>query len=198
MYIIHSLTEFVLNHGYIGIFIATALEYACFPVSSEILFPFIGYCIGKGELNIFLSLLISDIASVTGCSFCYCIGRFGQKFLNITIFRLFPQVKLATDNASEWFTRKGNLSVLFGRLFPLVRTYISFPAGVLKMNYLKFIFFTSIGASIWNTLLISTGYLLKEHWEEAKIMISNPVIILCLCLALLVFIKKHISKTISS
>jgi len=195
MNILYSVSEFVTNHGYIGIFIATALEYACFPVSSEILFPFIGYCAARGGLNIVLSVFISTLAAIAGCSFCYLMGRFGQKLLAITLFKIFPKTKLAVDNASSWFIKKGSMSVLFGRLFPLVRTYISFPAGIAKMNYIKFISLTYAGAALWNTALISSGYLLGEHWEEAKIIIKSPFFIICSGIVLIMFpIKKLFKK----
>ena len=199
MNILYSVSEFIINHGYTGIFIATALEYACFPVSSEILFPFIGYCAAKGGLSIVLSVFISVIAATAGCSFCYALGRFGQKMLNITIFKLFPKTKHAVDNASEWFLKNGNMSVLFGRLFPLVRTYISFPAGMMKMNYLRFITLTSIGSSIWNTFLISSGYFLGEHWSKVNTSTNYSIFVICICIALLIyFLKTFISKNISS
>lgn len=184
-----SVSEFVLNHGYMGIFIATLLEYACFPVSSEILFPFIGCCAAKGGLNIAFSVGISTLGAICGCSFCYCIGRFGEKFLRATLFKKMPGLKLAVDNASVWFRQKGSTSVFFGRIFPLVRTYISFPAGMAKMSYIKFIFYTAAGAVIWNTFLISAGYFLGEHCKDAFSTIKgSPLIFLILSVLIVIFV----------
>lgn len=173
MNIFTSVSGFVLRHGYIGIFIATMLEYACFPVSSEILFPFIGCCAAKGGLSIIVSVAVSTLGAVCGCSFCYALGRFGEKFMRMTAYKKFPKLKIAVDNASTWFRKKGSGSVFFGRVFPLVRTYISFPAGMAKMNYIKFILFTASGAAIWNTLLISAGYVLGEHWQNVSRFINT-------------------------
>ena len=189
MSIFISVSEFILNHGYTGIFIATLLEYACFPVSSEILFPFIGCCAAKGGLNIAFSVGVSTLGAICGCSFCYCIGRFGEKFLRATLFKKMPKLKLAVDIASVWFRQKGIAAVFFGRVFPLVRTYISFPAGMAKMSYIRFIFYTAAGAAIWNTLLISAGYFLGEHWKDAALIIkSSPFVFFMICGLIIIFV----------
>ncbi len=173
MNILYSVSEFIINHGYLGIFVSTMLEYACFPISSEILFPFIGYCASKGGLSIVLSLIFSTIAAIIGCSFCYALGRFGETFLRKTLFRKFPKLKLAVDNSSIWFRKKGSISVLFGRCFPLIRTYISFPAGMAKMSYIKFVSYTAVGSALWNTALISIGFFLGENWERAGLIFKS-------------------------
>lgn len=195
MSVLSSVSAFVLNHGYLGIFAATALEYACFPISSEILFPFIGYCASKGGLSIFVSVFVSTSGAALGCSFCYALGRFGEKFLRLTLFKKFSKLKTAIECASEKFQDKGSLSVLWGRCFPLIRTYISFPAGISKMNYMKFIFYTVCGASVWNFFLISLGFFLGEHWQNAgQIMGKIPFKAVLIFLFVFFILRKLMKK----
>lgn len=195
MNVINSVSAFVLNHGYLGIFAATALEYACFPISSEILFPFIGCCAAKGGLSILFSVLVSTLGAAFGCSFCYMLGRFGESFLHMTLFKKFPKLKAAVCYASEKFQKKGSLSVFWGRCFPLIRTYISFPAGISKMNYLKFLFYTVCGAFLWNTFLISLGFFLGEHWQTAgQIMGKIPFKAVLTFLVTFFILKKLLKK----
>lgn len=172
-HIFDILIEMIQHFGYAGILISTGMEYACFPVSSELLLPFIGYTISKGEMNLFLTILTSTVGGMIGCSFCYGIGRFGGNFIDRTICRKSKAAKAGIDHAKQFFLKHGKQSVLIGRIFPLVRTYISIPAGMAKMNYSSFLFYTTMGAFLWNTALISCGYFLGEHWEEAKTIIKT-------------------------
>lgn len=194
MNVLSSVSDFILSHGYLGIFFATMLEYACFPISSEILFPFIGYCASRGGLSIFISLVVSSAGALFGCSFCYSVGRFGEKFLRTTLYKKFPAIKTAIDNASLWFRKKGSLSVFFGRVLPLVRTYISFPAGIAKMNYFKFAFLTVAGASIWNAMLISAGFFLGEHWDKAGAIIKGAPFKIIIAAVIFLFVLNRVLK----
>lgn len=151
--------------GYWGILGAAALEYACFPVSSEILLPFIGYSVYMGKLNLALAVLFSTLGSIIGCSFCYGAGRFGRNVMEKLFSKHFSSINLGIEKAEQYFAKAGKQSVFYGRLMPIVRTYISFPAGMTKMNYLSFLGYSTAGALLWNTVLISMGYYMGEHWE---------------------------------
>lgn len=187
------MTDFILylsgiinSLGYLGIFGAAALEYACFPVSSEILLPFIGYSVYMGKLNLPLAVLFSTIGGVIGCSFCYGAGRFGRGIMDNIFSKRFCSVKLGIEKAEKYFVNQGKHSVFFGRLMPIVRTYISFPAGMAKMNYLTFLGYSSAGALLWNTFLISLGYYMGEHWEEISLFFGNNKIAISLIVLMLV------------
>lgn len=192
--IINILIEIINSFGYLGIFVATGLEYACFPVSSELLLPFIGYTVSKGELNIFYTILVSTAGGVIGCTFCYLIGRFFGDFINATICKRFKSAKIGIDNAKNHFNKYGCQSVMVGRVFPIVRTYISIPAGMAKMNFFEFIIFSGIGALVWNTLLISIGFFLGEHWSEAKEILNNNKYLLYFILASLIVTVIYFAK----
>lgn len=159
--------------GYLGIFASTALEYACFPISSELLLPFIGFTVSKGEMNLVYTILASTLGGVAGCSFCYCIGRFGGDFIDRTLCRKFKGIRLGIQHARGYFNRYGKQSVLIARIFPIVRTYISIPAGMAKMDYGGFVLYSALGALVWNTVLISVGYFLGDHWNETAFFMGQ-------------------------
>lgn len=183
------LTEIINQLGYLGIFVTTGLEYACFPVSSELLLPFIGYTISKGEMNLAVAILISTLGGIIGCLFCYMIGRFGGEFIEKTICKKSKTASLGIEHAKQYFLKHGNQSVMLGRVLPIVRTYISVPAGMAKMDLFHFLVYTGLGALAWNTVLISLGYYLGEHWLVAKEMIkSNSIFIIGAVVLILVFV----------
>lgn len=186
------LVEIINNFGYIGILVATGMEYACFPISSELLLPFIGYTISKGEMNLIITILVSTLGGIVGSLFCYCVGRLGGNFIEKTICKRFKTAALGIANAKKYFDKYGKQSVMIGRIFPIIRTYISIPAGMAKMDATYFTIYTGIGAFIWNTLLISSGYYLGEHWDEVKMVLkshSNLIYVLIFLLVVLIIFR---------
>lgn len=190
------LMSIVDNMGYVGIFMSTALEYACFPVSSEILLPFIGCSVYNGSMELIPSVFVSVLGAVLGCSFCFFAGRIGKSFIE-NICRKHPCVKSSVVSAEERFEKHGDFSVFVFRLFPIARTYISFPAGMSKMKYSKFIYFSFAGAFIWNSILISSGYILGEYWSSVSVFMKshktvfNIIIFSVIALLILKSLKKH-------
>ena len=187
--ILDTITDMVSTFGYLGIFIATSLEYGCFPISSEVLLPFIGYFVFKGNMNLMLAVTASTIGGIFGSFFCYCLGRFGKNFCN-----KFPAIKKGIDRADNVFNKYGRQSVLIARVFPIARTYISVPAGLAGMNAAVFVLYTSIGAFIWNVFLISIGYFLGEYWQNAGTFISENHILFYIVTALLSIILIKLSN----
>ncbi|GFI61557.1 putative membrane protein [Clostridiales bacterium] len=188
--IIDALTNMVNSFGYWGIFIATSLEYGCFPVSSEVLLPFIGYFVYRGRLSPFLAILVSTAGGIIGSLACYCMGRFGKTFIEYKL-KKFTSIQKSLSNAERVFEKYGRQSVLIARLFPIARTYISIPAGLVGMNVIVFIFYTAIGSFVWNSMLISVGCLLGEYWINAGSFIKEYHLLFYIITAVLsiVFIK---------
>jgi len=161
---IYFITENADKLGYIGVFIAVMLEYACFPMSSEILFPFIGASIYNTKMNLFFAVTVSAIGAVTGCSICFYVGRLQKKALNKVVSKK-ENVKNGIDKAEEKFRKYGDFSVFVLRFLPVVRTYISFPAGMSGMSFKRFALFSFCGAFVWNSLLMTAGFILGEYWK---------------------------------
>lgn len=180
--------------GYFGIFIATSLEYGCFPVSSEVLLPFIGYFVYRGNMSLIFAILASTAGGVAGSFFCYCFGRFGKNFIEKCLCGKYPSVQAGINNADRIFNKYGKQSVLIARVFPIARTYISIPAGLAGMGAAVFVLYTSIGAFVWNTVLISAGYFLGEYWKDAGKIISENHILFYIIAAVLSIVLIKLSR----
>lgn len=189
--LIEILTIIIHKTGILGILISTGLEYACFPVSSEILLPFIGYSIFRGGGSLLAAIAVSTLGAMLGCSFCYFVGKFSGYYIETILCKKWKSLDAGLKHANEFFKRYGPQSVMIGRIFPIVRTYISFPAGMANMEYSYFLFYTTLGALLWNTVLISLGFLLGEHWESVTLFFKENnryfTILLLVILAALVW-----------
>ncbi len=144
--------------GYIGIFVMMFLESSFFPFPSEVVMIPAGYLAYKGEMNIVIAVIIGIFGSLTGAIFNYMLAlKFGRGFV-IRFGRYFFFNESTMQKMEDFFTRHGEISTFVGRLIPVVRQYISLPAGLAKMNLTKFCLYTSIGAGIWLVILTILGY----------------------------------------
>lgn len=161
----NSFVNLISQYGLVAIFTLILIEYACFPLSSEIVLPFSGAIASLTELPYFIVVAISIVAGLIGTSVCYFIGRIGGGGILKTIKRKFPQTTKGIDASLERFERYGVFAVLIARLIPICRTYIGFVAGAAKLNYVTYITSSCIGISLWNSILIGLGYLFGDQWE---------------------------------
>jgi len=163
--ILEFITQLISSWGYAGIFVTMTLESTLIPIPSEVVIPFAGFLAYMGEMNVWLIVLVSSLGNVTGSIILYFIGKYlGRGFVE----RYGKYVLLNTGHLQlieRWFNKYGNLTVLFSRMLPLVRTVNALPAGMGKMNFPKFCLFTFIGSIPWNTALVFVGYLLKQNWS---------------------------------
>ena len=190
---IDTLKGMVDSFGYIGIFIATSLEYGCFPVSSEVLLPFIGFFVYGGRMSLFVAILVSTAGGIAGSLVCYCFGRFGRRFIEKTLCSKYSSLKKGLEKAGRVFDKYGSKSVLIARVFPIARTYISIPAGLMGMNIYVFVIYTAVGSFVWNTMLISAGYFLGGYGSLIR---GNILFYVIMVLVSIVLIKlsKEMSK----
>ncbi len=190
---IDTLKGMVDSFGYIGVFIATSLEYGCFPVSSEVLLPFIGFFVYGGRMSLFGAILVSTAGGIAGSLVCYCFGRFGRRFIEKTLCSKYSSLKKGLEKAGRVFDKYGSKSVLIARVFPIARTYISIPAGLMGMNIYVFVIYTAVGSFVWNTMLISAGYFLGGYGSLIK---GNILFYVIMVLVSIVLIKlsKEMSK----
>ncbi len=144
--------------GYLGIFFLMFLESSFFPFPSEVVMIPAGYLAYQGGMNIFLVILIGILGSVVGAWFNYFLAhRYGRKL----ILKFLKEKKLR--KIENFFEKHGHISTFNGRLIPVLRQYISFPAGLAKMNFSKFTVYTAFGAGIWVAILSLLGYFLGEN-----------------------------------
>lgn len=166
--------EFIINimnsYGYIGVFLLILLENIFPPIPSELILLFGGFMTTYTKLNIIGMIISSTLGSLIGALLLYKIGTiFSKEKLKILISgKLGRVLKLKNsdiDNANKWFTNEGKKTVFLGRFIPLIRSIISIPAGINKMNISKFITYTLLGSVIWNLVLIILGHIVGRNWK---------------------------------
>lgn len=174
----HDITRTVSSWGYAGLFGLMVLEASSFPIPSEIILPFAGYLVYKGQFVFWLTVAVTTIAAVIGALIEYYIGLKGIQVL--TKYRILGRYLFSESQikvAAAWFNKYGVAMVFLGRMVPVIRTLISFPAGAVKMPLTKFMIYTGAGSLIWNALLIYVGYYLGLNWVKVA-NVSDYLIIL--------------------
>jgi len=184
-----QLIALVTAWGYIAIFLTMAGESAGLPLSSEIVVPLGGALASLGKLGLggpvvelILVVAISSAANLTGSLVAfYLTRRFGERVILSRVGRWLGLSRGHLLLAHRFFDRWGLWAVFLGRLLPIVRTYISFPAGLSKIGYLRFTIVTLLGAIPWNFGLAYAGYLLGQHYQEVATTLAPfaiPLVIL--------------------
>lgn len=195
-----QLISLIYQYGLTAMFFLILIEYACFPVSSEIVLPLSGAVASLQGIPFFLIVVLSILAGLIGTSICYFIGYLGGNLALDYIMTKFPASRKGIKSSIDTFEKHKIKAILLGRMIPLCRTYISFAAGIAKQNFLHFLAASSIGIAIWNTILIGIGYLLQNNWTKASIYYQKYkfFIIPFLCIILIFFLikKKFVSKRI--
>lgn len=157
------------QYGYFGIAVIIAIENLFPPIPSELVLTFGGFLTTQTSMSMIGVIIASTIGSVGGAIILYLLGRiFDVQFLHRIVDRWGRILRVKRedlDKADKWFTRYGYWTVFFCRMVPLIRSLISIPAGMSRLNFGLFLLFTTAGTLIWNTLLVSLGALLGENWE---------------------------------
>ncbi len=167
--IIESTANFVIHVistlSYFGVFLAMAIESACVPLPSEVIMPFAGYLASKGELELALAAVAGALGNLAGSLLAYWVGARGGRPLVERYGRYLLLSQHDLDVADHWFSRYGKSTVFFTRLLPVVRTFISFPAGISRMRLSTFSAYTLLGALPWSLLLAYIGFKLGQNWD---------------------------------
>ncbi|MCU0861831.1 MAG: DedA family protein [Methanomassiliicoccales archaeon] len=187
--------DFISTAGYPGIFLAMFIEGILTPIPSELIMPFAGYLASTGHFSLPLVILVGSLGAVCGSTIAYGIARMvGRPIVERYGRYIFLDAK-KVDKADAWFKKWGSWGILLGHAVPGIRSVISFPAGIFKMDIKLFVLFTFLGALIWNTVLASAGYLLGDlYLELMKALDGWDLIILalaCLVLAAYLLYRKH-------
>ncbi|EDM23733.1 DedA family protein [Caminibacter mediatlanticus] len=188
--IVNFLVESVGALGYIGIFLLMFLESSFFPFPSEVVMVPAGYLASKGEMNLFLAILSGVLGSVAGAWFNYFLAsRYGR---SLVLEILKPH---HLEKIEKFFENHGEISTFNGRLLPGIRQYISFPAGLAKMNPFKFTIFTALGAGIWVSILAMLGYFIGENSELIHKYIKEITVVTIIILIIVTIIYIKIKKS---
>ena len=179
------LVDTIGKMGYTGIISLMFLESSFFPFPSEVVMPPAGYLAWKGEMSLTLVLLSGIFGSILGALFNYWLAvKLGRPFL-LKYGKYFFISQESIDKADKFFQKHGHISTLVGRLLPVIRQYISLPAGISRMPLKTFTIFTTIGAGVWVVVLTFAGYFLGEHQELLKEYL-HVISISCIALALII------------
>jgi len=151
--------------GYAGVVLLMGIESACIPLPSELIMPFAGYLVFKGQLALWGVAVAGALGCVLGSLVAYYVGLFGGRPLVQRYGRYLLISPQDLELADRWFARHGDITIFVGRLLPVVRTFIAFPAGVARMPLAKFVIYTFVGSLIWCWALAWVGFSLGEHWD---------------------------------
>lgn len=156
----------ISRFDYLGIALLMGIESACIPLPSEIILPFSGYLVYQGTLQLWAVALAGAVGCVLGSLLAYWVGAVGGRPLIEQYGKYVLISHRDLDLADRWFQRHGDITIFIGRLLPVIRTFIAFPAGVARMSLWRFCLYTFLGSLIWSWALAWVGVKLGENWNS--------------------------------
>lgn len=177
---------FIDTWGYVAVAVLMALENACIPIPSELILGFAGYLIFAGQMEFFHATVAGMIGGMLGSIITYYIGAHGGRPFVDKYGKYFFMKKSHVDTAQRWFDKYGIKAVFFSRMLPVVRTFISLPAGFARVDMKKFITYTFLGSLPWTMLILYIGWVLGENWKtmlavghEISLIFCVVIVVIC-------------------
>jgi membrane protein DedA with SNARE-associated domain len=165
--IVGFITYLIGSLGYFGVFILMTVESVGIPIPSEVIMTYGGFIATPGGIQqVILVAVIGSIGTGLGSSIGYAIGRWGGKAFVDKYGRVFGVTPQKMQWAEQWFCKYGEAACIYTRLLPLVRAIVNVPAGLLGMNFTKFLAYSMVGSFPWCLVLAIIGYVLGENWES--------------------------------
>ena len=192
--IINWIVATVGNLGYPGIFLLMLIESSFIPFPSEVIMIPAGYLASKGEMNIFVAIGCGILGSLAGALINYYLAIWLGRPLLIKYGKYFMFKEHHLQQMDSFFARHGHISTFTGRLIPMVRQYISIPAGLARMNIPIFCFYTSLGAGIWVIILTLLGYFIGENEQLIQEYLRSIIVTLLICCTLGICIYWYFQK----
>jgi membrane protein DedA with SNARE-associated domain len=182
--------QFISSYGYLAVFILMLAESACIPVPSELTMPFAGALAAGAVAGVHMNLVLAIAAGVAGnlagSYVAWGVGAYGGRAAWHRWGRYLLLRDDDIDKAERWFRRHGTKAVFFGRLLPVVRTFISLPAGLARMPPARFGIYTVLGCIPWTAALAWAGYVVGRNWGNVASALHGPSYALAALLVLLV------------
>jgi len=185
--------ELINDFGYFGMFLGMVLEAVIIVIPSELILATGGILASNGIFSLFGAFFIGLIGSVFCAVVIYLMGRIGGRPFIEKYGKYFFMKKTDIDKADDWFNKYGLLAAFIGRNFPIIRTFISLPLGMTKVNFLKFLIYTTLGSIPWTFAFVYVGYALGNNWVILSYYTSKlktPIIILSVILVISHIYKK--------
>lgn len=198
--------SFIDHFGYLAVALLIAIENVFPPIPSEVILSFSGFMTSKTSMTTFGLIIASTIGAVIGALILYWIGTLLnadrlEKLLNHTVFKRLGFKKDDVKKSIAWFDKHGVKAIFFGRCIPVVRSLISIPAGIAKVNMRTFLTLTTLGSLIWNSILIFLGSYMGAQWKQIVLIFEeySLVVITLFIIGILYFsyywYKNRIKKT---
>lgn len=191
--------NFLSSFGYFGMFIGMVLEAVVIVIPSEVILA-TGGILAANNIFTFAGAFISGLFGSVFCAIAiYAMGYYGGRPFVEKYGKYFFMKKEDIEKSDKWFEKYGMKAALFGRCLPIVRTFISLPIGMSKLDFKKFVLYTTIGSIPWTILFVGAGYYLGDKWRIVSSFISNlklPIIITIVLLIGWYFLKKHLKHKI--
>jgi membrane protein DedA with SNARE-associated domain len=199
-WIVATLTSLIFSYGYLAVFVLMTAESALIPIPSEVTMTFAGFLCGLGILNIWVAIFIGAFGNLVGSLLAFWLGRrMGEGWIRMAIKKwgkwLLMQEK-DFDTALRWFGKYGQGITFGSRLLPIVRTFISLPAGIAEMDTKKFAIYTFIGSFFWSGVLAYLGLKLGQNWTAVEPIFRKFqfIIIGLVVLAIAAYIYRHLKQ----
>jgi membrane protein DedA with SNARE-associated domain len=186
----------ILDLGYPGIVLLMAIESACIPIPSEIIMPFSGWLVYEGKMDLIAASVAGAIGCTLGSIIAYIVGFYGGRAFVLRYGKYVLIDEKALVAAERWFSKYGDSIVFFSRILPIIRTFISLPAGMAKMNFLHFVILSFLGSVPWCFALVYAGFVLGPSWESLLEIFRglDLIIIVAILIVLIWFILRRRNK----
>ena len=184
---------FIDQYGYVAVALLMAMENACIPIPSELILGFAGYLIFAERMTFTGAMVAGMVGGMLGSIFAYVVGWKGGRPFVDKYGRYFLIKKSHVDLAQQWFDKYGIRAVFFSRMLPVIRTFISLPAGFARVDMIKFLFFTFAGSLPWTALILFAGMMLGENWQyllELGHEFSMVFIVACVIIIAVLYFRR--------
>lgn len=198
--LVSGLTSLIEYHGLLAVFILMTAESALIPIPSEVTMPFAGFLAGRGLMDFWTVVAIGALGNLAGSWLAYWLGHTkGEGWTRAAIDTWGKWLLIRQENfdrAQRWFQDHGEVVTFSSRLLPIVRTFISLPAGIAKMNVFRFSFFTLVGSLLWSALLAYLGLKLGQNWLSIEPYFRKfQILIIAMGVgAILLFLWRHLRR----
>lgn len=199
-----AITSLIINTisvlGYSGVAVLMMIESAAIPLPSEVIMPFAGFLVSQGRFGLLGIALAGALGSVLGSCLTYFLGRYGGRSLIEKYGRYVLISHSDLDIADRFFGKFGIFAAFLGRILPVVRTYISIPAGISRVKFWPFTFATFVGSYIWSFFLGWIGFKLGENWESLHLIFQKLdwLIVILIVIVLAWWVRRHLKNRLKT
>ena len=191
--IIDWVTQTIGDHGVPAVFLLMVLESACLPVPSEVIMLFAGYLVSIHQMTLFEAVAAGTIGNIVGSWIAWGVGMTGGRALLERHGRWVHITPARLDMADRWFEKRGERVVLISRCLPIIRTFISLPAGIARMPFWRFTLYTAIGCLPWVLALTLIGVQVGSKWEEwhKRLEVLDYLVVVAIVAAVVYYVVRR-------